>query len=179
MPHTITELCALDIRTPTSRTLAGSDAMHADPDYSAAYVVLRTDHRDGLAGHGLTFTIGRGNEVCVAAIEALAPLVIGGTLESITADFGAFWRRLTGDTQLRWIGPEKGAIHLATAAVARWIAPFSGPIQRSWLSPVRRRQKPPISAVIDSSVRPTTNGARARAAATHTSLPRPIVNVRP
>ncbi|HUI25382.1 MAG TPA: enolase C-terminal domain-like protein [Candidatus Kryptonia bacterium] len=117
MPHTITELRALDIRTPTSRTLAGSDATHADPDYSAAYVVLRTDHRDGLAGHGLTFTIGRGNEVCVAAIEALAPLVIGGTLESITADFGAFWRRLTGDTQLRWIGPEKGAIHLATAAI--------------------------------------------------------------
>ena len=117
MPHTITALRALDIRTPTSRTLAGSDAMHADPDYSAAYVVLVTDHRDGLTGHGLTFTIGRGNEVCVAAVEALAPLVLGLTLESIIADFGGFWRRLTGDTQLRWIGPEKGAIHLATAAI--------------------------------------------------------------
>ena len=117
MSHTITELRTFDIRTPTSRTLAGSDAMHADPDYSAAYAVLLTDDRDGLTGHGLTFTIGRGNEVCIAAIEALAPLVIGLTLETITADFAAFWRRLTGETQLRWIGPEKGAIHLATAAI--------------------------------------------------------------
>ncbi|MGN6811548.1 MAG: L-fuconate dehydratase, partial [Thermomicrobiales bacterium] len=86
-------------------------------DYSAAYVILRTDHPDGLAGHGLTFTIGRGNEVCVAAIRALAPLVLGQTLESFTADMGAFWRRMVGDSQLRWIGPEKGAIHLATAAI--------------------------------------------------------------
>jgi L-fuconate dehydratase len=117
MSRTITGLRARDIRTPTSRSLAGSDAMHADPDYSAAYVVLSTDRADGLAGHGLTFTIGRGNEVCVAAIEALAPLVVGMTLESITADMSGFWRRLTGDTQLRWIGPEKGAIHLATAAI--------------------------------------------------------------
>ena len=117
MPHTITGLHVRDIRTPTSRTLAGSDAMHADPDYSATYVVLTTDHRDGLTGHGLTFTIGRGNEVCVKAAEALAPLVVGLTLESIAADLAAFWRRLTGDTQLRWIGPEKGAIHLATAAI--------------------------------------------------------------
>lgn len=121
MLHTITAVRPLDIRTPTSRTLAGSDAMHADPDYSAAYVVLSTDHADGLEGHGLTFTIGRGNEVCVAAIEALAPLVVGLTLESITTDMGGVWRRLTGDTQLRWIGPEKGAIHLATAAVVNAI----------------------------------------------------------
>jgi L-fuconate dehydratase len=117
MPHTITALHTRDIRTPTSRTLAGSDAMHADPDYSATYVVLTTDHPDGLEGHGLTFTIGRGNEVCVKAVEALAPLVVDLTLESVTADMAAFWRRLTGDTQLRWIGPEKGAIHLATAAI--------------------------------------------------------------
>jgi L-fuconate dehydratase len=117
MPHTITALRVRDIRTPTSRTLAGSDATHADPDYSATYVVLSTDHHDGLEGHGLTFTIGRGNEVCVKAVEALAPLLVGQTLESIAADMAAFWRRLTGDTQLRWIGPEKGAIHLATAAV--------------------------------------------------------------
>ncbi len=117
LPRTITALRVRDIRTPTSRTLAGSDAMHADPDYSAAYVVLTTDHADGLEGHGLTFTIGRGNEVCVVAAEALAALVIGRTLESITADMAGFWRRLTGDTQLRWIGPEKGAIHLATAAI--------------------------------------------------------------
>jgi L-fuconate dehydratase len=108
---------AYDIRFPTSRTLAGSDAMNTDPDYSAAYVVLQTDHPAGLAGHGMTFTIGRGNEVCVTAIRALAPLVIGRTLESFTGDMRAFWRYITGDSQLRWIGPEKGAIHMATAAV--------------------------------------------------------------
>jgi L-fuconate dehydratase len=117
MPITITNVVARDIRFPTSRALDGSDAMNPDPDYSAAYVILETDHPTGLAGHGLTFTIGRGNEVCVAAINALAPLVRGKTLESFTADMGAFWRMITGDSQLRWIGPEKGAIHLATAAV--------------------------------------------------------------
>jgi len=117
MPHTITNLSVRDIRTPTSRSAAGSDAMHTDPDYSAAYVVLTTDHRDDLCGHGITFTIGRGTEVCVKAVEALAPFVVGLTLESITADMGGFWRRLTGESQLRWIGPEKGAIHLATAAI--------------------------------------------------------------
>jgi L-fuconate dehydratase len=117
MPHTITGLTVRDIRTPTSRTLAGSDAMHTDPDYSATYVVLTTGHADKFAGHGLTFTIGRGNEVCVAAANALAPLVKGLTLESIAADMRGFWRRLTGESQLRWIGPEKGAIHLATAAI--------------------------------------------------------------
>jgi L-fuconate dehydratase len=108
---------AYDIRFPTSRTMAGSDAMNTDPDYSAAYVVLQTDHPAGLEGHGLTFTIGRGNEVCVAAIRALAPLVIGRSLESFTADMRAFWRHITGDSQLRWIGPEKGVIHMATAAI--------------------------------------------------------------
>lgn len=117
MPITIVDVQAFDIRFPTSRTLAGSDAMNADPDYSAAYVILKTDHPGGLEGHGLTFTIGRGNEVCVAAIQALAPLVIGRTLESFTSDIRAFWRYISGDSQLRWIGPEKGAIHLATAAV--------------------------------------------------------------
>ena len=117
MALTIVDVHAYDIRFPTSRTLAGSDAMNNDPDYSAAYVVLQTDHPAGLEGHGLTFTIGRGNEVCVAAIRALAPLVIGRTLESFTSDMRAFWRYITGDSQLRWIGPEKGAIHLATAAV--------------------------------------------------------------
>jgi len=106
-----------DIRFPTSRTLDGSDAMNPDPDYSAAYVVLHTDHPDGLAGHGLTFTLGRGNEVCVAAIEALAPHVAGRVLEEITADMAAFWRDLVGDSQLRWLGPEKGVVHLATAAL--------------------------------------------------------------
>ncbi len=117
MPITITDIVARDIRFPTSRGLHGSDAMNRDPDYSAAYVVLRTDSPSGLAGHGLTFTIGRGNEICVAAINALRPLLLGKTLESLAADMGAFWRLITGDSQLRWIGPEKGAIHLATAAL--------------------------------------------------------------
>jgi L-fuconate dehydratase len=117
MSITITNVVAYDIRFPTSRTLAGSDAMHPDPDYSAAYVVLETDSPQKLAGHGLTFTIGRGNEVCVAGIKALAPLVIGKTLESLTTNMAAFWRSLTSDSQLRWLGPEKGVIHLATAAI--------------------------------------------------------------
>ncbi len=113
----ITALEALDVRFPTSRTLAGSDAMNTAPDYSATYVILSTDRGDRLAGHGLTFTIGRGNEVVLAAANALRPLIVGQTLEAIAADMGAFWRHITGDSQLRWIGPEKGAIHLATAAV--------------------------------------------------------------
>ena len=116
MPTTITEVEALDIRFPTSRSLDGSDAMHADPDYSAAYVILKTD-QPGLEGHGLTFTLGRGTEICVAGIRALAPLVVGRTLEECRDDMAGFWRRLTSESQLRWIGPEKGAIHLATAAV--------------------------------------------------------------
>jgi L-fuconate dehydratase len=117
LPVTITDVVARDIRFPTSQDLSGSDAMNPDPDYSAAYAILKTDSPEGLEGHGLTFTIGRGNEICVAAIEAMAPLVVGETLESLTEDIGAFWRRVTGDSQLRWLGPEKGVIHLATAAV--------------------------------------------------------------
>lgn len=117
MSITITRYSVHDVRFPTSRALDGSDAMNRDPDYSAAYVILHTDSPDGLEGHGLTFTIGRGNEICVAAIHALAPLVIGQTLESFTTNMGAFWRYITGDSQLRWIGPEKGVIHLATAAL--------------------------------------------------------------
>jgi L-fuconate dehydratase len=105
----------LDLRFPTSRTNAGTDAVHLDPDYSAAYVILRTD--GGLEGHGLTFTIGRGNEVCVAAIDAFRHLVVGQQLSDITADFAGFWRRLASDSQLRWLGPEKGVIHLALAAI--------------------------------------------------------------
>src|SRR5436305_8026485 len=111
----IVALSARDIRFPTSRWLDGSDAMHTDPDYSAAYVVLTTDV--GFEGHGLTFTSGRGTEVCVAAIRALEPLVVGRTLDGIRQDMSGFWRSLVSDTQLRWIGPEKGAIHLATGAV--------------------------------------------------------------
>jgi L-fuconate dehydratase len=122
MATTITGVDVLDVRFPTSRQLDGSDAMNPDPDYSAAYVILRTDHPDGLEGHGLTFTIGRGNELCVEAVRSLAPLVLGLTLEEIRGDMAGFWRRVTGDSQLRWVGPEKGVIHLATAAVvnAAW-----------------------------------------------------------
>ncbi len=117
MPTTIIGVEALDIRFPTSRGKHGSDAMHTDPDYSAAYVILHTSRDDGLAGHGLTFTLGRGNELCVAGIRALAPLVVGLTLQEIRADMAGFWRRLTSDSQLRWVGPEKGVIHLATGAL--------------------------------------------------------------
>lgn len=114
---TITAIVASDVRFPTSLMLDGSDAMNVDPDYSAAYVVLKTDHPDGLEGHGLTFTCGRGTELCAAAIDALAPLIVGRTLESFTADLGAFWSHMVGDSQLRWVGPEKGVIHMATAAL--------------------------------------------------------------
>lgn len=116
MPTTITGVTARDIRFPTSREHIGSDAMHPDPDYSCVYVVLRTS-QPGLEGHGLTFTIGRGNEVCLAAVNALAPLVHRRTLEEIRDGMAAFWRSLTSESQLRWIGPEKGALHLATAAL--------------------------------------------------------------
>ncbi|MGG8096389.1 L-fuconate dehydratase [Klebsiella aerogenes] len=112
----ITALRVEDIRFPTSQQLDGSDAMNPDPDYSAAYVILETDNPK-LTGHGLTFTIGRGNEICCAAIQALEHLIVGEQLETIAADMGAFWRRFTRDSQLRWIGPDKGAIHLATGAV--------------------------------------------------------------
>ena len=117
MSTLITALDARDIRFPTSVAHDGSDAMNPDPDYSAAYVVLRTNHPAGLEGHGLTFTIGRGNDLCVATARALAPLVVGLSMEDIAADMAGFWRRITGDSQLRWVGPEKGVVHLATAAV--------------------------------------------------------------
>jgi L-fuconate dehydratase len=113
----ITDLSVLDVRFPTSRDLAGSDAMNVDPDYSAAYVVIRTDRGDGLEGHGLTFTIGRGTEIVVAAVGALRSMVVGQPLSAFTGAPGAFWKYLTGDSQLRWLGPDKGVIHLATAAV--------------------------------------------------------------
>lgn len=107
-----------DIRFPTSRELDGSDAMNAAPDYSATYVILHTDADDGITGHGLTFTIGRGNEICVAAVESLASRLEDRSLSEITANMGAYWRELTsGDSQLRWLGPEKGVIHLACAAM--------------------------------------------------------------
>jgi L-fuconate dehydratase len=114
---TFTELRTMDVRFPTSRELHGSDAMHRDPDYSAAYVVIGTDRGDGIEGHGLSFTIGRGTEIVVAAVRALVPLLVGQSLADFAEAPGAFVRRLMGDTQLRWLGPEKGVIHLATSAV--------------------------------------------------------------
>lgn len=117
MPITITAVVTHDVRFPTSRELDGSDAMNEAPDYSAAYVVLHTDDPGGRDGHGMTFTTGRGNELCVAAIDALAGGLVGRTLEGLTADLGAFYHELVSDGQLRWVGPEKGVIHLATAAI--------------------------------------------------------------
>ena len=111
----ITGVRTLDVRARTSRTLAGSDAVHTDPDYSGAYVFLETDGEH--EGVGMTFTIGAGNDLCCAAIEQLAPLVVGREVEELIADSAAMWRRLTNHSQLRWLGPEKGLIHLATAAI--------------------------------------------------------------
>ncbi|MDT0685414.1 L-fuconate dehydratase [Autumnicola psychrophila] len=116
-PITIIDIEVHDVRFPTSRDFIGSDAMNIDPDYSAAYVILKTDHPDNIEGHGLTFTIGRGNEICAKAIKSLSPLLINKTLESFTTNMGAFWTMITGDSQLRWLGPDKGVIHLATGAV--------------------------------------------------------------
>jgi L-fuconate dehydratase len=110
----ITKLETFDVRFPTSRHLDGSDAMNPDPDYSAAYVVIGTDADDGLEGHGFAFTIGRGNDVQVAAIRALEPFLVGLPVE---ASMGDVWRRLVHDSQLRWLGPEKGVMHMAISAV--------------------------------------------------------------
>lgn len=109
-----------DVRFPTSRELDGSDAMNIDPDYSAAYVVLRTD--TGPQGHGFAFTIGRGNDVVAAAIKTLASHLVARPVAEITADLGGFYRELTSDSQLRWLGPEKGVMHMAIGAVvnAAW-----------------------------------------------------------
>ena len=117
MSTKITNVIARDIRFPTSATLDGSDAVNFDPDYSATYVILETDSPQGLRGFGVAFTNGRGNEVCVAAVHALKHHVKGRTLESLTENFGAFWNEIASDSQVRWLGPEKGVIHLATAAL--------------------------------------------------------------
>jgi L-fuconate dehydratase len=113
----IVSLDVRDIRFPTSRSLDGSDAMHQKPDYSCAYVVLRTDSDAELEGCGLTFTNGRGTEVVVAAVRALEFLVVGRTLEEITGDMRSFWRSITSEDQIRWLGPEKGVVHLAGGAI--------------------------------------------------------------
>lgn len=131
MPTTITGFETHDLRFPTSQQLDGSDAMNPDPDYSAAYVVLRTSSSE-LAGHGMTFTIGRGNELCVAGIQSLATLLVGTTVEALMAEPVSLYRRITGDSQLRWTGPEKGVVHLAAAAV----------INAVWDLWARSRQQP-------------------------------------
>src|SRR3954466_4331585 len=110
----IASLETFDVRFPTSRHLDGSDAMNPDPDYSAAYVVIGTDAGDGLEGHGFAFTIGRGNDVQVAAIRALEPFVVGLAVDGTLGDA---WRSLVHDSQLRWLGPEKGVMHMAISAV--------------------------------------------------------------
>jgi len=115
MTTTITAVCAFDIRFPTSRFLDGSDAMNPDPDYSAAYCILTTNA--GTEGHGLTFTLGRGTELCVHAIESLSSKVAGRSLDGIRNDLAGFWRDMVGDSQMRWLGPEKGVVHLAAAAL--------------------------------------------------------------
>lgn len=130
MAELISALDAVDVRFPTSRQLDGSDAMSPEPDYSAAYTVIRTS--DGAEGYGLAFTVGRGNDVQVAAIRALAPLVVGLPVADVLADPLAFSRRLTGDSQLRWLGPEKGVIHMAAGAV----------INAAWDLRARRERKP-------------------------------------
>ena len=125
----ITKLGAHDIRFPTSREMDGSDALNVG-DYSCVYVTLETDGAH--AGYGFTFTNGHGTEVGVAAARALARLVVGRELEEITADFRGFYHRLTQDPQLRWIGPEKGIVHMATAAV----------VNALWDLWARREKKP-------------------------------------
>jgi L-fuconate dehydratase len=136
----ITDLRARDIRFPTSRVFDGSDALNFG-NYSATYVTIVTD--SGIPGYGLTFTNGRGNEIGVASVQALAPLVIGQSLEEIIGDFRAFYRRLTQDPQLRWIGPEKGIVHMATAAV----------LNALWDLWARRERKPVWRLLADLSPR--------------------------
>ncbi|MBS4102200.1 enolase C-terminal domain-like protein [Tsukamurella paurometabola] len=117
MSGVFTGFRTLDVRFPTSAELDGSDAMNVDPDYSAAYLILETDAGDGLEGHGFVFTIGRGNDVQRAAIEALAPYVLGRDVDAVLADLGGMWREMVYDAQLRWLGPEKGVMHMAIGAV--------------------------------------------------------------
>ncbi len=112
----ITALETADVRFRTSLSLDGSDAMNPDPDYSAAYLRVCTDSSDGLLGHAFVFTIGQGNDVQVAAIQALAGHLVGREVEELLADMGAVWRELVHDSQLRWLGPEKGVMHMAVGA---------------------------------------------------------------
>lgn len=123
----ITGLDVWDVRFPTSKELHGSDAMNKDPDYSAAYCILRTDGDH--EGHGLTFTLGRGNELCVAAMRTLEPLIVGWDVDAIRADMAGFWRHIVHDSQIRWVGPEKGVIHLATGALINAVWDLYGRVE--------------------------------------------------
>lgn len=116
MDDKVLKVICKDIRFPTSEEKHGSDAMHTDPDYSCAYVILETSDAS-LSGHGLTFTIGRGTEVVVNCVKSLQFLVLGKRLGDIFDNFAQFWRSVTSESQLRWIGPEKGVIHLAASAI--------------------------------------------------------------
>jgi L-fuconate dehydratase len=129
---TITAVDTFDIRFPTSLELDGSDAMNPDPDYSAAYLIIRTDAGDGHEGHGFVFTIGRGNEVEAAAIEALRHHILGRDAEELLGDMGATWKLLVHDSQLRWLGPEKGVMHMAIGAV----------VNALWDLKAKRAQRP-------------------------------------
>lgn len=115
MDISIVDVEVKDIRFPTSLKADGSDAMHTDPDYSCAYVILKTN--TDIRGYGLTFTLGRGTEIVVQACKSLSTLLKNQKVLNIFNDFASFWRKLTSESQLRWIGPEKGVIHLATAAI--------------------------------------------------------------
>ena len=127
--NVVSDVSVRDIRFPTSLEAHGSDAMHKDPDYSAAYVVITVNGLE-LRGHGLTFTLGRGTDVVISAIRALIPLVTGKSLLAIYTDFGSFWHSLTNESQLRWIGPEKGAVHLAVAALINALWDLWGKIEQ-------------------------------------------------
>ncbi|GGM51931.1 enolase C-terminal domain-like protein [Dactylosporangium sucinum] len=130
MTETILSVDTLDVRFPTSRHRDGSDAMNPFPDYSAAYVVLRTT--EGAEGHGLIFTVGRGTEIEVAAVRSLAEMVVGQPVAELVADPGALARRLIGDSQIRWLGPEKGVVHMAAG----------GLVNAVWDLAARRAGKP-------------------------------------
>jgi L-fuconate dehydratase len=114
---TIIAIDTADVRFPTSQQLDGSDAMNPDPDYSTAYLRIVTDDADGPSGHGFVFTIGRGNDIQLTAVASLARRLIGREVDSVLADLGGFWRELVHDSQLRWLGPEKGVMQMAVGAV--------------------------------------------------------------
>jgi L-fuconate dehydratase len=141
----IVDLEIVDLRFPTSLTNDGTDAIHKDPDYSAAYVILKTDGAH--EGHGFTFTIGRGNEICAEAIRAFTPLVVGRDVDEILAEPAAFWRTLAGDSQLRWLGPEKGVIHISMAAI----------VNAMWDLHAKRAKKPLWKLLSDMTPRQIVN----------------------